>query len=135
MSTGPKLRFCPESNDLLYPKEDKDRRVLVFVCRNCGYQEDADPANWCVYRYASHLQQRKLMWPSYFSAISSSPALSMSPDFAWAPPLFSAKLLQPCNHCCSMVCFYVWRDYCMHYLNYGPLPSARAAGALSLILA
>ena len=47
---GPKLRFCPQSNDLLYPKEDRDRRRLVFHCRNCGYQEDADPSNWCVYR-------------------------------------------------------------------------------------
>lgn len=30
---GPKLRFCPESNDLLYPKEDKDRKKLVYFCR------------------------------------------------------------------------------------------------------
>ncbi len=33
---GPKLRFCPESNDLLYPKEDKERKVLVYFCRRCG---------------------------------------------------------------------------------------------------
>ena len=24
---GPKLRFCPESNDLLYPQEDRERKV------------------------------------------------------------------------------------------------------------
>jgi hypothetical protein len=24
---GPRLRFCPESNDLLYPQEDKERKV------------------------------------------------------------------------------------------------------------
>lgn len=35
-SSGPKLRFCPESNDLLYPKEDKERKKLVYVCRRCG---------------------------------------------------------------------------------------------------
>lgn len=52
MATGPKLKFCPESNDLLYPKEDRERKVLIFHCRNCGYQEDADPSNYCVYRYA-----------------------------------------------------------------------------------
>ncbi|KAK9907932.1 hypothetical protein WJX75_000166 [Coccomyxa subellipsoidea] len=50
MSTGPKLKFCPESNDLLYPKEDRERRKLVYHCRNCGYTEDADPSNYCVYR-------------------------------------------------------------------------------------
>ena len=43
-------QFCPESNDLLYPKEDRERRVLVFQCQNCDYKEDADKANWCVYR-------------------------------------------------------------------------------------
>jgi hypothetical protein len=26
---GPRLRFCPESNDLLYPQEDKERKVGV----------------------------------------------------------------------------------------------------------
>ena len=52
MATGPKLKFCPESNDLLYPKEDRERKVLIFHCRNCGYQEDADRSNYCVYRYA-----------------------------------------------------------------------------------
>lgn len=53
---GPKigLRFCPESNDLLYPKEDKERKVLVFFCRSCNYQEDADPSEWCVYRNEVH---------------------------------------------------------------------------------
>eukprot|EP00887_Chlorella_sp_A99_P006552 scaffold3.g6552.t1 len=43
-----KLRFCPESNDLLYPKEDKERKKLVYVCRSCQYKEDADPSNWRV---------------------------------------------------------------------------------------
>ena len=47
---GPKLRFCPESNDLLYPQEDRERKVLVLVCRNCGYQEDAPRSEWCVHR-------------------------------------------------------------------------------------
>jgi len=52
MAQGPKLKFCPESNDLLYPKEDRERKILIFHCRNCGYQEDADPSNYCVYRCA-----------------------------------------------------------------------------------
>ena len=37
-----KLRFCPNSNDLLYPKEDRERQKLVYVCRNCDYMIDAD---------------------------------------------------------------------------------------------
>ena len=61
MATGPKLKFCPESNDLLYPKEDRERKVLIFHCRNCGYQEDADPSNYCVYRYASIVKVMTVM--------------------------------------------------------------------------
>ncbi len=56
---GPKLRFCPESNDLLYPKEDRDNRKLVYVCRSCGYKEDADPKDWCVYRNEVHHTSRE----------------------------------------------------------------------------
>lgn len=49
-TNGPRLRFCPESNDLLYPREDRERRVLVFFCKSCNYQEDAQPSEWLVYR-------------------------------------------------------------------------------------
>ena len=52
--SGPKLRFCPESNDLLYPKEDRERKKLVYFCRSCGYQEDVEPTEWCVYRNEVH---------------------------------------------------------------------------------
>lgn len=52
--SAPKLRFCPESNDLLYPKEDRERKKLVYHCRNCGYQEDVAPGEWCVYRNEVH---------------------------------------------------------------------------------
>jgi hypothetical protein len=34
---GPRLRFCPESNDLLYPQEDKERKV-----RETGMVEKAE---------------------------------------------------------------------------------------------
>lgn len=52
--SGPKLRFCPESNDLLYPKEDRERKKLVYFCRSCGYQEDVETSEWCVYRNEVH---------------------------------------------------------------------------------
>ena len=58
-SSGPRLRFCPESNDLLYPKEDKERKVLVYFCRSCAYKEDADPSEWCVYRNEVHHTQKE----------------------------------------------------------------------------
>jgi DNA-directed RNA polymerase II subunit RPB9 len=43
-----------ESNDLLYPQEDRsgDKKKLVFACRNCDYKEDAgdEAEDNCVYR-------------------------------------------------------------------------------------
>lgn len=32
---------------MLYPKEDKDNRVLLYACRNCDYKQVAE--NSCVY--------------------------------------------------------------------------------------
>ena len=32
---------------MLYPKEDKDNRVLLYACRNCDYRQLADSC--CVY--------------------------------------------------------------------------------------
>merc|ERR1712002_570964 len=48
--TGPGfvgIRFCQECNNMLYPKEDKENRVLLYACRNCDYQQQAD--NPCIY--------------------------------------------------------------------------------------
>jgi len=41
MSSG--LQFCPECNNLLYPKEDRAREQLVYVCRSCEWVQYADP--------------------------------------------------------------------------------------------
>ncbi|KAJ0980596.1 hypothetical protein J5N97_008851 [Dioscorea zingiberensis] len=42
------MKFCRECNNILYPKEDRENKVLLFACRNCDHQEVAD--NNCVYR-------------------------------------------------------------------------------------
>mmetsp|Transcript_16720 Transcript_16720/g.27659 ORF Transcript_16720/g.27659 Transcript_16720/m.27659 type:complete len:116 (-) Transcript_16720:132-479(-) len=42
------IKFCRECNNMLYPKEDKERKILLFACRNCEHQEVADDP--CVYR-------------------------------------------------------------------------------------
>lgn len=47
---GPKfvgIKFCQECNNMLYPREDKDNRVLLYACRNCDYKQVAE--NSCVY--------------------------------------------------------------------------------------
>lgn len=32
---------------MLYPKEDKDNKVLMYACRNCDYKTEAD--SYCIY--------------------------------------------------------------------------------------
>ncbi|KAK2092847.1 DNA-directed RNA polymerase II subunit RPB9 [Saguinus oedipus] len=36
------IRFCQECNNMLYSKEDKENRILLYTCRNCDYQQEAD---------------------------------------------------------------------------------------------
>ncbi|KAJ7766358.1 hypothetical protein DFH07DRAFT_809690 [Mycena maculata] len=42
------LHFCSECNNLLYPKADEQRRIMVYACRICTYDELVE--NKCVYR-------------------------------------------------------------------------------------
>ncbi|CAH1790868.1 unnamed protein product [Owenia fusiformis] len=41
------IKFCQECNNMLYPKEDKENRILLYACRNCDYQQEAE--NPCIY--------------------------------------------------------------------------------------
>ena len=50
LSDGPKsvgILFCIECNNMLYPKEDKENKQLLYACRNCDYKQLAD--NNCIY--------------------------------------------------------------------------------------
>ncbi|XP_063678381.1 DNA-directed RNA polymerase II subunit RPB9-like [Bolinopsis microptera] len=41
------IKFCPECNNMLYPKEDKQNKKLMYHCQNCEHVERAD--NNCIY--------------------------------------------------------------------------------------
>lgn len=42
------LTDYPFSNNMLYPKEDKANKQLLYACRMCDHQEEAQ--DFCVYR-------------------------------------------------------------------------------------
>ncbi|KAG0491722.1 hypothetical protein HPP92_005120 [Vanilla planifolia] len=46
------MKFCRECNNMLYPREDKERKILLYACRNCDHQEAA--SSNCVYRNEVH---------------------------------------------------------------------------------
>ncbi|CAN6868120.1 unnamed protein product [Brassica oleracea] len=49
------MKFCRECNDILYPKEDKEQKILRYACRNCDYQVILFLAdNYCVHRNEVH---------------------------------------------------------------------------------
>ncbi|KAH3731322.1 heterogeneous nuclear ribonucleoprotein L2 [Pelomyxa schiedti] len=42
------MKFCAECNNMLYPKEDREGKKLLFACRFCDHVEEAN--EFCVYR-------------------------------------------------------------------------------------
>lgn len=42
------ILFCPECSNMLYPKEDKSARKLMYQCRTCQHTQEA--SSNCVYR-------------------------------------------------------------------------------------
>jgi DNA-directed RNA polymerase subunit M/transcription elongation factor TFIIS len=36
------MSFCRSCNNMLYPKEDKAAKRLMYACRGCGYEQEAD---------------------------------------------------------------------------------------------
>ncbi|KAI3388497.1 hypothetical protein SNEBB_002835 [Seison nebaliae] len=42
------IKFCPECANMLYPKEHKESRILLYKCRSCPHQEKAESC--CIYR-------------------------------------------------------------------------------------
>ncbi|KAL0713099.1 hypothetical protein Bca4012_020077 [Brassica carinata] len=54
------MKFCRECNNILYPKEDKEQKILRYACRNYDYQEIAD--NYCVHRNEVHHSHREAVF-------------------------------------------------------------------------
>merc|ERR1712159_162445 len=69
-----RLRFCPNSDDLLYPKEDRARNKLVYVCRNCDYTVDSESS--CVYRH--HITHSALETTTILADVTTDPTLPIS---------------------------------------------------------
>ncbi|KAG5439903.1 hypothetical protein PCANB_000185 [Pneumocystis canis] len=42
------FHYCIECNNMLYPREEKSQKRLLYACRNCNYSEVAK--NLCIFR-------------------------------------------------------------------------------------
>ena len=48
-STGKMMRFCKECNNLLYPRENRDRRKLEYACKAPCTYVDRNVTGSCVF--------------------------------------------------------------------------------------
>ncbi|KAJ1395295.1 Zinc finger, TFIIS-type [Sesbania bispinosa] len=51
------MKFCRRCNNILYPMEDKEHKILLYACHNCDHQEIAD--NNIVYRSEIHHSNKR----------------------------------------------------------------------------
>lgn len=112
------MKFCRECNNILYPKEDKEQKILLYACRNCDHQEVAEIN--CVYR--NEIQHAVGERTQVLQDVAADPTL---------PRTKSVRCAQ-CNHgeavffqatargeegmtlffvCCNPNCGFRWRDW------------------------
>jgi DNA-directed RNA polymerase II subunit RPB9 len=111
------LKFCPESNDLLYPRENKELRRLEYYCKNCDYVEFAqDRLDNCV--YVSELKHDAKEQTVVLSDVMADPTLPRTQDVTCPEcahneaVFFSSSSEQGMTlyfNCLS--CRHRWRDY------------------------
>ncbi|KAJ4829152.1 DNA-directed RNA polymerases II, IV and V subunit 9B [Turnera subulata] len=51
------MKFCRMCDNILYPKEDKEQKILIYACHYCYYEELA--VNNCVYYAEVHQSAAK----------------------------------------------------------------------------
>ncbi|XP_037491751.1 DNA-directed RNA polymerases II, IV and V subunit 9A [Jatropha curcas] len=104
------------SNNILYPKEDKKQRILLYACRNCDHQEVAD--NNRVYR--NEVQHSVTEFTQILQDVASDPTLPRTKSVRCsACGHGEAVFLQATSReegftlfyvCCNPNCGNRWRD-------------------------
>lgn len=70
------MRFCVECNNMLYPAENKETKLLQFICKTCEYSENVEEnheSTNSVYKNEVKLRQ---------SAIKIDPSIICDPTYA-----------------------------------------------------
>ncbi|KAK0414790.1 hypothetical protein QR680_011617 [Steinernema hermaphroditum] len=63
------IKFCSDCNNMLYPREDKAARTLMYACRSCDYIEESD--NSCIYF------NQTSVWLPFLGTFDGSPSLTI----------------------------------------------------------
>lgn len=110
------LKFCPESNDLLYPRENKELRRLEYFCKNCNFTQPAPVSDYCV--YVSELKHDSKEQTVVLQDVRADPTLPRTKDVRCPncnhneAVFFSASSEQGMTLYFNCVnCAHRWRDY------------------------
>lgn len=66
------IKFCPDCQNLLYPKEDKQNSILLLICRRCEHQEESNSP--CI-SYRTYAEKDLNKKTHVFQDLSFDPAL------------------------------------------------------------
>ncbi|KAH8553710.1 hypothetical protein BGW37DRAFT_486836 [Umbelopsis sp. PMI_123] len=111
------FKYCSECNNMLYPREDKTNRKLLFACRNCHFEEDAD--NSCVYRHEIvHAPSEQTMVLTDLSADPTLPRTTTAcPRCGYQEAVFFQSAARRADTkmtlfyvCCNRACGHRWVD-------------------------
>eukprot|EP00128_Syssomonas_multiformis_P014812 Colp12_sorted_trinity150504_noHs@29204 len=78
------LKFCKECDNMLYPSEDRENRVLEYSCKGCGLREEAESS--CV--YINRIRQNPTEMTQVITDVGSDPTL----------PRTDNVVCERCNH-------------------------------------
>nr|KYP57898.1 DNA-directed RNA polymerase II subunit RPB9 [Cajanus cajan] len=116
------LHFA-RSNNVLYPKADKDQKLLLYACRNCNHEEAADN-NVVSRNKIRHSVQLRTRDPENVAADPTLPrtkSVSCSQCNRGEAVLFQAPVkgeegMALIFVCCNPTCGNRWRDRTLHSL-------------------
>jgi DNA-directed RNA polymerase II subunit RPB9 len=77
--------FCPECQNLLYPKEDRPHRKLLYACRNCTFEQEAP---------GPVVYSRQLIASGLLDASATTATVDLSSD-----PTYPRASSRPCPSC------------------------------------
>lgn len=122
-------QFCPECSNQLYPKEDVQRRKLLYVCRTCQYAEEAK--SYCVYR--NILNNSAAETAGVTQDVGSDPTVSrISPAISFFLPFFPSPFLSfhSARTCFASPCFelhWLTNTTCLLFFERLQLPRTQKA--------
>ncbi|KAI8917566.1 hypothetical protein DFJ77DRAFT_310178 [Powellomyces hirtus] len=111
------FRFCSECNNLLYPREERATRRLVFGCRHCSHEEEAEHTQVYEHIVSAVAREQKvdgadlIMDPTVPHTKSKCPKCGVEDALFFPSRSKSREATMKLTYvCCVPSCKHVWTD-------------------------